>query len=301
MRCSLFENRGFSLLLLLIISYARASSGLIVLGPADLAKDGRAVNTQYGRHLHYVTNEMGMGYVVDLYEIEPGKSLPVQATSDTYESLYVLEGGGGLITHNGNQNSHPLKHGSFLAFGTHGGYEINTSNNRVKILSVKRAIPTNIPPISGLVIETSLDQTKNGKLDVDWGNGRSRRFLLRKDGLNFSVMDTWVNPDSNSWLEYKNHLESCFCIGGKGTVVDSKGKEHEITPGTIYILNEHDSHFLKGGEGLNLVSVFSPAIVGDERHMLSPDGSSAYRSPSEACESAMTSIGANNQKIKKHP
>lgn len=113
---------------------------------------------------------------------------------------------------------------------------------------------------------------------VDWGNGLSRRFLADRDGVGYSVTDTIVRAGTKSRLEYRRHLETCYCIAGKGEVVDSAGNAHLIEPGTMYALNEHDAHWLIAheDEDLRLVCVFTPALQGDERHSLDSDGFSQY-------------------------
>ena len=58
---------------------------------------------------------------------------------------------------------------------------------------------------------------------VDWGNGLSRRFLLESDGMGYTVTDTIINAGTTSRLEYKNHLEACYCIEGSGAVVEMDG------------------------------------------------------------------------------
>ncbi len=115
---------------------------------------------------------------------------------------------------------------------------------------------------------------------VEWGNGLSRRFLLEADGMGYTVTDTIVRAGTKSRLEYKNHLEACYCIAGRGSVIELDGTEHEIAPGVIYALNEHDTHDLCAdpGEDLRLVCMFTPALVGDEAHRLTESGihSSVY-------------------------
>jgi len=113
---------------------------------------------------------------------------------------------------------------------------------------------------------------------VDWGNGLSRRFLLAADGLGYTLTDTVVHAGTRSQLAYKNHLEACYCIGGRGEVTDAEGRSHLIVPGTMYALDRHDPHHLlaSGDEELRLVCVFSPALAGDERHSLNGDGFSHY-------------------------
>jgi L-ectoine synthase len=121
-----------------------------------------------------------------------------------------------------------------------------------------------------------LDEVKT----VEWGNGVSRRFLLEADGMGYTVTDTIVNKGTKSRLEYKNHLEACYCIAGKGKVIELDGTEHEIVPGTIYALDKHDAHDLVADddEDLRLVCMFTPALVGDEAHRLTESGvhSSVY-------------------------
>jgi L-ectoine synthase len=113
---------------------------------------------------------------------------------------------------------------------------------------------------------------------VDWGNGLSRRFLLEADGMGYSVTDTIVRAGTSSPLEYRNHLEACYCIAGKGEVVDTDGTSHAIEPGTLYALDQHDPHHLvaSAGEDLRLVCVFTPALRGDEAHRLDAARHSAY-------------------------
>lgn len=105
---------------------------------------------------------------------------------------------------------------------------------------------------------------------VNWGNGVSRRFLLAADGMGYTVTDTIVTAGTKSRLEYRNHLEACYCIEGSGEVVDAGGRTFPIVPGTLYALDNHDPHFLVASphEDLRLVCVFAPALRGDERHSL---------------------------------
>ncbi|MER7672757.1 ectoine synthase [Kitasatospora sp. NPDC058162] len=113
---------------------------------------------------------------------------------------------------------------------------------------------------------------------VEWGNGLSRRFLLASDGLGYSLTDTTVNAGTKSRLEYRNHMEACYCIAGSGEVIDMDGNSHPITPGRMYALDLHDAHYLVASpdEDLRLVCVFSPALNGDEVHQLDAHSSSAY-------------------------
>lgn len=113
---------------------------------------------------------------------------------------------------------------------------------------------------------------------VDWGNGLSRRFLTESDGLGYTVTDTIVRAGTKSRLEYRRHLEACYCIAGNGEIVDMNGDSHPITPGTLYALDKHDAHWLIAfpEEDLRLVCMFTLALRGDERHNLDSSGFSQY-------------------------
>jgi len=113
---------------------------------------------------------------------------------------------------------------------------------------------------------------------VDWGNGTSHRLLTRDDNMGFTVCHTVVRAGTASLLQYRNHLEACYCIGGAGEVEDADGAVHPIRPGDIYVLDEHDRHVLRADqdEDLILVSVFNPPLQGTERHNLDDAGGSAY-------------------------
>ena len=79
---------------------------------------------------------------------------------------------------------------------------------------------------------------------VEWGNGTSHRLLTESDGLGFTVCETLVRQGTTSALQYRRHLEACYCIGGSGEVVTADGERHKIVEGTLYALDKHDAHYL---------------------------------------------------------
>ena len=124
----------------------------------------------------------------------------------------------------------------------------------------------------------SLEDVANTEHFVDWGNGTSHRLLTSADGMGFTVCHTVVTKGSESLLEYKNHLEACYCIAGRGEVEDMNGERYRIVPGVIYVLDQHDKHYLRADADVDmiLVSIFNPPLRGNERHRLDGDASSAY-------------------------
>ncbi|MDP6397479.1 MAG: ectoine synthase [Arenicellales bacterium] len=113
--------------------------------------------------------------------------------------------------------------------------------------------------------------------DVDWGSGQSRRLLIEKDNMGFAFLDTIVNTDTDVLLQYRNHLESVYCIEGAGEIIDQvKDESHTIEPGTLYVLDNHDLHRVRAFTKLRLICVFCPPIEGTERHDMTSDSGSAY-------------------------
>jgi L-ectoine synthase len=92
--------------------------------------------------------------------------------------------------------------------------------------------------------------------------------------MGYTVTDTTVRAGTKSRLGYTRHLEACYCISGKGEVVDIEGRQYPLRPGTLYALDKHDPHFLIAGpdDDLRLVCVFTPALTGLEQHSLDSDG-----------------------------
>lgn len=96
----------------------------------------------------------------------------------------------------------------------------------------------------------------------------SVRMLLAEDNMGFSFHITTIYANTETHMQYKNHLESVYCISGTGRIKDlARDEVHEITPGTLYILNEHDKHILfADDQDLILACVFNPPVTGQEVH-----------------------------------
>ncbi|MEL7012180.1 MAG: ectoine synthase [Pseudomonadota bacterium] len=107
----------------------------------------------------------------------------------------------------------------------------------------------------------------------------SRRLLLARDGLGYSLHDTIVKAGTSQTLHYKNHLESNYCIEGEGEVeCVSTGEIWPIGPGSLYVLDQHDPHIIRAFTNLRLICIFTPALTGQEVH----DADGSYASPGSA-------------------
>jgi len=99
------------------------------------------------------------------------------------------------------------------------------------------------------------------------GNWESTRLLLKDDNMGFSFHITTIYRGADFQMHYKNHLESVYCISGKGEVQNLETEEtHPIFPGTIYILDKNDRHILRAFEEMKMACVFNPPLNGKEVH-----------------------------------
>jgi L-ectoine synthase len=95
----------------------------------------------------------------------------------------------------------------------------------------------------------------------------SYRFLLKSDGMGFSMHETVFPAGLEVPMWYKHHLEAVYCYAGDGTITDlADGTQHEIKPGTLYALDKHDKHILKANTEMRMVCVFNPPVTGSEVH-----------------------------------
>ena len=119
------------------------------------------------------------------------------------------------------------------------------------------------------MIVKRLEDILGTEADVDTEGWTSRRLIYKDAGMGYSVNDTIIKPGAELEMEYRNHLETVYCIEGAGEILDlATGQTHAITPGTIYALNNHDRHILKANKGthMRMVCVFNPPLTGREVH-----------------------------------
>ena len=112
-----------------------------------------------------------------------------------------------------------------------------------------------------------LEDLKGTEREVDNGNWVSYRFLLKDDKMGYSVNETIIRAGTETHIHYKNHLEAVYCIEGHAEVVTLKdNKVHTIKADTMYVLDEHDEHLLRGIKDARMICVFNPPLSGREVH-----------------------------------
>ena len=99
------------------------------------------------------------------------------------------------------------------------------------------------------------------------GGFQSLRPILACDGMGFSVHKTLIPVGSTQTWHYANHLEACYCVAGRGELVNMETWEkHFIEPDVIYVLDKHDKHQFTALEPVVLISIFNPPVTGVEVH-----------------------------------
>lgn len=85
--------------------------------------------------------------------------------------------------------------------------------------------------------------------------------------MGFSFHITTIYKGADFQMHYQNHLESVYCISGKGEIESlADGKTYSIEAGTVYALDKNDKHVLRAIEEMTMACVFNPPLNGKEVH-----------------------------------
>ena len=123
------------------------------------------------------------------------------------------------------------------------------------------------------VIKTQ-ELEKSRVVNCPKGGFTSNRILLESDGMGYGLTKTVIPPGRVNRWHYKKHLESCYCISGKGILINEKTQEYfSIYPDVTYVLDNNDPHTFEALEEVTLICVFNPPLTGQEVHQ--EDGSYA--------------------------
>ncbi|NMM54531.1 ectoine synthase [Paenibacillus aquistagni] len=120
------------------------------------------------------------------------------------------------------------------------------------------------------MIVKHLDHIVNTEDDIDTSTWNSRRLLLKKDGMGFSMHDTLIKAGTETLIWYRNHVEAVYCVEGEGEIEVVDGETYPIRPGTLYALDGHEKHLLRAKSQMQMVCVFNPPLTGREVH--DPEG-----------------------------
>jgi L-ectoine synthase len=146
----------------------------------------------------------------------------------------------------------------------------------------------------GVMIVRNLQSVDGTDRDVITHNWRSRRLLVARDGLPFSLHETVLYAGTETSMWYINHIEAVYCIDGEGELMDDEtGEVHRLVPGVLYVLDGHEHHRFRAHTDVRTVCVFTPPVTGPEVHdetgafPLMPEGEPTNAQPPEIARSSL--------------
>jgi L-ectoine synthase len=117
-----------------------------------------------------------------------------------------------------------------------------------------------------LIVRT-FDEITGTDRDVQTEHWRSKRIVLARDGVGFSLHETVLDAGSVNDFWYANHIEAVWVIEGEGELYD---KDNDVTyqlgPGSVYVLDGHEHHQLRPRTRMRTACVFNPPVTGREVH-----------------------------------
>jgi L-ectoine synthase len=117
------------------------------------------------------------------------------------------------------------------------------------------------------VIVRSVNDVTDTDRDVKTPNWRSKRIVLAKEKVGFSVHETTLYAGTVNDMWYANHVEAVFVIEGEGELLDKEtGQVYQLGPGSLYLLDGHERHQLRPTTQMRTVCVFNPPLTGREVH-----------------------------------
>ena len=117
------------------------------------------------------------------------------------------------------------------------------------------------------MIVRHLSEIEDTDADIKSENWRSKRIILAKEGVGFSVHETTLYAGTVNRFWYANHIEAVFIVEGEGEITDlGTGETHQLRPGSLYLLNDNDKHEVRPRTEMRTVCVFNPPVTGREVH-----------------------------------
>ena len=113
------------------------------------------------------------------------------------------------------------------------------------------------------MIVRTLEDVEDTDADIKTPNWRSKRIVLAKEKVGYSVHETTLYAGTVNDFWYANHIEAVFVFEGEGEITDKgTGETHQLRPGSLYLLNNHDKHQVRPKTDMRTVCVFNPPVTG---------------------------------------
>jgi L-ectoine synthase len=239
--------------------------------------------------VRFLTTADGMGFTMSDVRLEAGMD-DVLWYKNHWEANYVVSGTGS-VQDTGSGQTWAFEPGMLYSVGPKDRHRL-TADTAVHIVSIFNPPlsgdeahdsdgayePTGkVPPGRGTMFVKTLRELRDAgrEMVVAGGSARTVRMLLQEDCLGFTLADVSLAAGNRNTLWYKNHWEANYILDGDGEVSDlTTGESWTMEPGMLYCVGPKDRHSMHAKTDLHLLSIFCPALKGDEVH----DGDGALAS-----------------------
>ncbi len=259
----------------------------------DLRKQGKEIVLSGGeaRTVRLLTREDGMGFSLSDLTASAGLEAALWYKNH-WEANYIVSGRG-TVQEVATGKSWPLAAGTLYTVGPNDRHLVAVTDE-LRIISVFNPPlmgnethdadgsypPTGpIPPGRESMFVKTINELRAAGREkvVAGGSARSVRMLLAEDRVGVTIADVKLAAGNRNVLWYKHHWEANYILSGHGEVDDLTTSESwALEPGTMYCVGPNDRHSMHAITDLHLVSVFCPALQGDEMHdedgALAPSG-----------------------------
>src|SRR5690625_1985018 len=117
------------------------------------------------------------------------------------------------------------------------------------------------------MIVSQLEDLNGTERDVTSETWRSRRLVLAREGVGFSMHDTAIYAGTTSTFHYEDRIEAVNCVEGIVTLINVDAVEaHQLRDGTVVLLDGHEMHTVRATTQLRMACVFNPPVTGRETH-----------------------------------
>jgi quercetin dioxygenase-like cupin family protein len=255
--------------------FIRTLDGLRAAGMIKLLVNGTT------RSARFLTAADGMGFSYNDNRVEKGADT-VLWYKHHWEANYIVSGGGEVTDLTSGQRC-VLEPGVLYVVGPN-------DRHRFRITEDDHHVSVFCPPLRGderhdkdgayeasgpgpktdrrMFVKRADEMRAAGQETVvAHGQARTLRMLTKADDIGFGLSDVHLDAGAEAVLWYKHHWEANHILAGTGEVTDlTTGESWTLEPGMAYNVGPRDRHRVRATSALHLLSVFSPALKGDEQH-----------------------------------
>lgn len=243
------------------------------------------------RSARFLTAADGMGFSYNENKVKKGTNLVVWLKHH-WEANYIISGKGEVVDLT-SEERWSLAAGVLYVVGPNDRHRLHLTEDECH-LSIfhppltgdERFDSDGSYEASGPIEKTDrrmfvkhVDEMRRAGKEMTTANGQARtiRMLTKADGVGFGLSDVRLEAGAEAILWLKHHWQANHITSGSGEVTDlTTGQTWELGPSMAYNVGPEDRHRVRAHSDMHLLSVFCPALLGDERHdedgALAPSG-----------------------------